>query len=284
MYWAKIFLIQYLFNIFQAPEALRALLQRTKEGQDIWAGMDHSEVGSYIHNLMLASQNILASQKPPDSAVNHLLPELMKEHLLKMQNNNGDIERLSRPSPSNSVIIKVERPKSESDLEAEDSSSNVILKIPSFKPTSSKNGCDVFRGTSEPTGSLISPPITTDSSNSPPILPPKGGLIIKDVKDVIAQSISQKFQQSLDPPRNRPVLDMDFSRGGFTPPLGTGVSVIKSQQDLNRQFQPQQQSQQQSQQQQMTGTKQGSGGKGEFALLKNILLYEIHLFDMWLCV
>lgn len=114
--------------------------------------MDHSEVGSYIQNLVLASQNILANQKPPDGAVNHLLPELMKEDLLKMQNNNGETEKLSRPSPCNSVITKVERPKSESDMETEDSSSNVILKIPSFKPTSSKNGCDVFRGSVEPVG------------------------------------------------------------------------------------------------------------------------------------
>lgn len=79
---------------------------------------------------------------------------------------------------------------------------------------------------------------------------------------MIAQSISQKFQQTLESPRTRPVLD-DFNRGGFTPPLVTGVSVIKTQQDLNRQFQPQQQQQQQqSQQQQMGGKQQGSGGKG----------------------
>lgn len=127
-------------------------MQRTKDGQDIWAGMDHSEVGSYIQNLVLVSQNHLANLKPLDSAASHLLPELMKEHLLKMQNNNGETERLTRPSPSNSVITKVERPKSESDMETEDSSSNVILKIPSFKPTSSKNGCDIFRGSVEPTG------------------------------------------------------------------------------------------------------------------------------------
>lgn len=112
---------------------------------------------------------------------------------------------------------------------------------------------------------MISPPITTDSSNSPPILPQKGGLIIKDVKDVIAQSISQKFQQSLEPPRVRPGLDIDFNRGGFTPPLGAGVSVIKTQQDLNRQFQSQQQSQhQQHGQQQQMSSKQGTGGKGKY--------------------
>lgn len=131
---------------------MKTLLQRTKEGQDIWAGMDHSEVGSYIQNLVLASQNILASQKLPDGAMNHVLPELIKEDLLKLQNNNGESDKLSRPSPCNSVITKIERPKSESDMETEDSSSNVILKIPSFKPTSSKNGCDIFRGSIDSTG------------------------------------------------------------------------------------------------------------------------------------
>lgn len=106
---------------------------------------------------------------------------------------------------------------------------------------------------------MISPPITTDSSNSPPILPTKSGLIIKDVKDVIAQSISQKFQQTLEPPRTRPVLEMDFNRGGFTPPLSASVSVIKTQQDIGRQFQQQQQSQQ--------NTKPpGTGGKGVFII------------------
>lgn len=87
-----------------------------------------------------------------------MIPDFVKrimaeEQLFKMQqNNNGDSEKLTRPSPSNSVITKIERPKSESDMETEDSSSNVILKIPSFKPTSSKNGCDIFRSSMELTG------------------------------------------------------------------------------------------------------------------------------------
>ncbi|CAH1170556.1 unnamed protein product [Phaedon cochleariae] len=219
------------------PDALKTLLQKSKEGQDAWTGMDHSEVGPYIQNLILASQNMLASQKPPEAAViNHMIPELMKrmmaeEQLLKLQNNNGDSDRLSRPSPSNSVIMKVERPKSESDMETDDSPSNVILKIPSFKPMSSKNGCDVFRPQGESTGSMISPPVTSESS-SPPILPPAckpAPLVARDVKDAIAQSIGQKFQEA----RRPPVLEMgDFGRGGFTPPLG----MVKVQQDVGRHY------------------------------------------------
>ncbi|KAJ8968183.1 hypothetical protein NQ314_002442 [Rhamnusium bicolor] len=240
------------------PDALKHLLQKGKEGQDVWAGMDHSEVGPYIQNILLASQNLLANQKPPDGSVlNHMIPEFVKrmmaeEHLLKIQNNNGDSEKLIRPSPSNSVITKVDKPKSESDMETEDSPSNVILKIPSFRPTSSKNGCDMFRSAVEPTGSMISPPVTSESG-SPPILPTKG-LIIKDVKDVIAQSISQKFQQTLEP--RRPIMDIDFKRGGFTPPLGSGISVIKTQQDVNRSYQPPKP------QQNTSSGSSSSGGKG----------------------
>ncbi|KAJ8982726.1 hypothetical protein NQ317_019517 [Molorchus minor] len=223
------------------PEALRMLLQKGKEGQDIWGGMDHSEVGPYIQNILIASQNLLSNQKPSESTViNQMVPEFVKrmiaeEQLLKIQNNNGDMDRLTRPSPSNSVVCKIEKPKSESDMETEDSPSNVILKIPSYKPTTCKNGSDLFRCSVESTGSMVSPPVTSESG-SPPILPGKG-LIIKDVKDVIAQSISQKFQQSLEP--RRPIIDIDFKRGGFTPPLGSGISVIKTQQDIGRPYQQQ---------------------------------------------
>nr|ATI99809.1 ecdysone-induced protein 93 [Leptinotarsa decemlineata] len=236
----------------QPPDALKTLLQRGKEG------MNPSEMGPYIKNLIMASQNILANQKSPEGTP--MIPELMKmiaeEQLLKQQHqqyNNGDNERLLRPSPSNSVITKIERAKSESDMETEDSPSNVILKIPSFRPTSSKNGCDIFRNPVEATGSMISPPVTSESG-SPPIMPNKG-LIIKDVKDVIAQSISQKFQQSLEP--RRPIIEVDFKRGRFTPPLGAGISVIKTQHEMNRQYQPPPKPQQH-----LNDTTTTTGGKG----------------------
>jgi transposase-like protein len=213
------------------PEAVKALLQKNKEGQEAWAGLEHSEVGPYIQNLLLASQNLLANQKPMENSVlKSVVPEFLKQMMTDDQTkSNGD--NVTRPSPSNSVITR--QPKSESDMEAEESPSNVILKIPSFKPTSSKNGCDLFRNTAE-TGSMVSPPVTSESG-SPPILPGKG-MTIKDVKDVIAQSISQKFQQNLEP-RRPPMMEMDFKRGGFTPPLSGGISVIKTQ-DLTRPYQP----------------------------------------------
>ncbi|KAJ8960054.1 hypothetical protein NQ318_009495 [Aromia moschata] len=233
-------------------DALRTLLQKGKEGQEAWAAVEHSEVGSYIHNILLASQNLLANQKPPEGSIlNHMIPEFVKriyaeEHILKMQNNNGDVEKLTRPSPSNSVVTRMDsRSKSESDMEMDESPSNVILKIPSYRPTTCKNGSEFFRGGAVPEQptSVVSPPVTASESGSPPILPPAAaavvgkGLVIKDVKDVIAQSISQKFQQSLEP--RRPIIDMDFKRGGFTPPLtAAGMSVMKTQPDIGRPYQP----------------------------------------------
>lgn len=216
------------FSALDNQEALKALLLKNRETQpDIWSGLEHSAVGPYIQSLLLATGGLLPGQKQIDGDSNSIIPDIMKriagerllKEQLKMQHNNGDSERVSRPSPSNSVIMRNDRVKSDtSDMETEDSSSNVILKIPSFKPTTSKNGTDILYRSPVETGSLVSPPLTSES-NSPPILPGKG-MTLKDVKDVIAKSISQKFQQSPEPLRHPSMMDIDFKRGGFTPPLG----------------------------------------------------------------
>ncbi|XP_066253034.1 mushroom body large-type Kenyon cell-specific protein 1 isoform X2 [Euwallacea similis] len=248
------------------PDAIKLFLQKAKESQETGSPpADHSEVIQYLQvylQALIASQNFLANQKPPDGSVlNHIIPELAKrlivEEHLKMQNNNGDSERLPRPSPSNSVITKMERP-SEVESEPAESPSNVIHKIPSYRPTTSatsRNGCDIFSRSNslDSSSRLVSPPVTNDS-NSPPILPGKG-LLIKDV-------IAQKFQQSLDPTVRRPMaMDLDMKRGGFTPPLGGLPSVIKTQQEASRQFQHHQQAQQSQPKPQNPGG-QPTGGKG----------------------
>ncbi|CAH1121723.1 unnamed protein product [Ceutorhynchus assimilis] len=256
------------------PEAIKLFLQKAKEGHEAGSTpLDQSEVIQYLQvylQALIASQNILANQKPPDGSVlNTIIPELAKrlivEEHLKMQNNNGDSERLSRPSPSNSVIIKVEKP-SDVDPEPIESPSNVIHKIPSYRSATSatiNNGCDIFIRNNSLDSRLVSPPVTSES-NSPPILPGKG----LHIKDVITQSITQKFQQGLDTPIRRPMgMDLDFKRGGFTPPSsGSLPSVIKSQHEASRQFQQQQQQQHQHHQPpsakpQNQGS-QVSGGKG----------------------
>lgn len=225
------------------PEVLKTiLLQRSTEGMEPWPNIEQNDFGAYIQSL------ILSSQKPPEGNVlssvdffKRILPEKV----------NGDSDRLSKPTDS--VITKTEPARSEPDIDTEsESSSNVILKIPSFKP--SKNGSDLlFRGIES---SIASPPVTTSESSSPPIIPNK--VTIKDVKDVIAQSISQKFQQPIVEPITRPILDMNFKSSSFTPPLGSSISVIKTNpQEVNRLF-PQQTP---SKPQQNTSG-QPTGGKG----------------------
>lgn len=229
-----------------APDALKSLL--------IGRSKEEPPINPYLHSFLLGSQG--GPKFVGDAGV---LPELIKRmfedqmakaHQLQQQHNNGDSSSplVIRPSPSNSVIVRTAT-RSESDMETEESASNVILKIPSYKPTgsssSNKNG-DMslyhHRSSLDSSGSMVSPPVTSDSG-SPPISNLHHPL--KDVKDVIAASISKKFQQSEQPEQlSRPLLRhsishpeshmLDFKRtGGFTPPLG-GISVIKTQ-DLTRQ-------------------------------------------------
>ncbi|KAB0794684.1 hypothetical protein PPYR_11523 [Photinus pyralis] len=213
------------FSNLDNQEALKTLLQRGKEGSDSWTGLDHSAMGPYIQNLLLTSGVNFQSQKPTekDALLSECIKRLSSDDRYK---NNGE----ARTSPS-SVVTKVEKCRSESsDMETDESPSNVILKIPSFKPTTSKNGNDFYRSDSVP---IVSPPVTSESG-SPPILPGKG-MTLKDVKDVIAKSISQKFQQTPEPIRMPPIMEMDYKRTGFTPPM-VGMPQMKNQHDLPRPY------------------------------------------------
>lgn len=230
------------------PEVLKSiLLQRSTEGSEPWPNIEQNEFGAYIQNL------ILSSQKPPEGSVLNPV-DFFKRMIPDQQKVNGDSERHLKPN-TDSIITKPERARSEPDMDTEsESSSNVILKIPSFKP--SKNGSDLlFRGIE---GTIASPPVSTSESSSPPILSNK--VTIKDVKDVIAQSISQKFQQPVVEPVTRPMMDINFKSSSFTPPLGSNISVIKTNpQEVNRLF-PQQAPSVKPQQQNTSG--QPTGGKG----------------------
>nr|WAT94099.1 E93X1 [Henosepilachna vigintioctopunctata] len=233
--------IRRLTNV--EPEVLKSRLQINKDRSETSPQFEQGEIGSYIENF------ILALQKPQENSIQAELFKRMiaENHLMKLHKVNGDSERLTRPG-TDSVITKVEKPRSEPDMDTEsESSSNVILKIPSFKPTFNKNGSDLlFRGIE---GSMVSPPVTSES-NSPPI---------KDVKDIIAHSISQKFQQPVVEPMRRPIMEMDFKSNSFTPPLGPSISVIKTNpQEVPRVFP--QHAPPKPQQQNSTG--QPTGGKG----------------------
>lgn len=231
-----------------APEALKAiLLQRAGKEGDLWAGLEHSAVGPYIQNLLIANQH-----KPEE----FMLPEIMRKIIAEEQHlNNGDSEKSHlQPSPSNSV----KNVKVEPDTDAEESSSNVILKIPSFKPTTSKNGCDNLFNSA-----VISPPVTSESSGSPPIMP--GNVL--SLKEAISKSIIQRFRQSPEP--HKMPVDMEYKRAGFTPPLGA-IPVIKNHHDSpqmpqpNRNFTPtmNKQPQQNNSNSNNNSSSSATGGKG----------------------
>ncbi|XP_021914483.1 mushroom body large-type Kenyon cell-specific protein 1 isoform X2 [Zootermopsis nevadensis] len=131
--------------------------------------------------------------------------------------------------------------------------SNVILKIPSFKPTS-KNGVAPGSGGSaaDPQESSSQQFVRGSDSSSPPTIPPSltGKGIGVSLREVIAKSISQKFQQhgSGDVSRlqlpsklllaHDAVIEPPFKRGRFTPPLGANspsvtASVIKQHNNNN---------------------------------------------------
>ncbi|XP_071050001.1 mushroom body large-type Kenyon cell-specific protein 1 isoform X2 [Onthophagus taurus] len=189
-------------------------------------------VGPYLQNLL--QQGVGGGggggvdpkpQIDPDPILREVLRKIVVEEKLRPHHhNNGDSEKLTRPSPSNSAGLRQEK-RSESDMETEEVPSNVILKIPSFKPTTTpialpKNGCDIIKNPMEHVGAVISPPVTSNESASPPIQPK---MSLKDVKDAIAKSICGKFHQSPDP--RFPIPDLDIKRG-FTPPLG-GLPIIQ---------------------------------------------------------
>lgn len=131
--------------------------------------------------------------------------------------------------------------------------SNVILKIPSFKPTS-KNGVASGSGGSaaDPQESSSQQFVRGSDSSSSPTIPPSltGKGVGVNLRDVIAKSISQKFQQhssgDISPLQlsSKLLLAHDtgieppFKRGRFTPPLGASspsvtASVIKHNNNNN---------------------------------------------------
>jgi len=190
-----------------------------------------------------------------------LLEEQMKKQHQFKQNfhpNGAHADETTGRDPEKSAVrpstVAIEE---SSDAEACSSTgatppSNVILKIPSFKPTS-KNGVASGSGGSggssaaEPQESSSQQFIRGSDSSSPPIIPPSlvGKGIGVSLREVIAKSISQKFQQHSSgdisplhlPPKlllgHETGIEPPFKRGRFTPPLGASTpssvtaSVIK---------------------------------------------------------
>nr|XP_018900951.1 PREDICTED: mushroom body large-type Kenyon cell-specific protein 1 isoform X1 [Bemisia tabaci] len=234
--------------------------------EQLWSGLDQSALAPYLAQILAAGGNNLnaallgqispflaanARQRhppvpeerpasaspapdfvpkfPPQAHLSDLVRRMMAEEKMLLEEQqkkdprsfqiNGS--RTSEPRASSSGL-----PSSKDD---ENSASNVILKIPSFKPAS-KNGLESsFQSPDFPLGvkvssadsmvSVVSPPIggARSESSSPPSM--VGRNFSMNFKEVIAKSISQKFQQ----PPNEHIPSpsgLNFRAGLFNPGLG----------------------------------------------------------------
>nr|CCM97102.1 E93 [Blattella germanica] len=220
---------------------------------DAWGGLEHSALGPYVAELLAAQKNPASTPGDKSPTSGDFLPKfptpLLPEFVRRMM--AEDKLQSFHPNGAHADEREPERPLR--DQESPDPSpgmatppSNVILKIPSFKPTS-KNGVASSSGSTEPPPPLPPPPPPESSSQqlsdscSPPVPSLVGKGIGVSLRDVIAKSISQKFQQhsELSPKLGMvPETEPPFKRGRFTPPLVAGASatsVIKHNNNNNSQ-------------------------------------------------
>lgn len=213
---------------YPGSDSLRTLLQHGKKedgspsppvypvfpshAPELWNGLDHNALGPYISRLltptnpfvMTASKNSPTERTPTDPPADFISKlsqlDIVRRMMLEQEQKkerflNGS--RLDEPGPSSSLC-------QEDENSGSGTSPNVILRIPSFKPTP-KNGlpseASVFslglKAGESNQHSLSSPPTSVgrSESSSPPSL---GKGVNVSLRDVIAKSISQKFQQPGD--------------------------------------------------------------------------------------
>nr|CAD7459035.1 unnamed protein product [Timema tahoe] len=262
---------------------------------DMWGGLEHSTLAPYISNLLAAagmSNRVSHRESIPGNFAkfpNHLLPEIMRrmvteekilfdEHLRKnisigpsIHLNGSHSEDEENRKNRREVIVHPKATSREDDefMDVDTAGTaasgtatppNVILRIPSFKPTSKNGVASGSSGGVEPLllnqnihkSDVASPGLVQVSSqpfcfethsNSDSCSPPVNSLIGKGVgvslRDVIAKSISQKFQQHsaetmlpLSHPQHKilsssnEIDDPTYSHRQFTPPLSNTPSSI----------------------------------------------------------
>ncbi|XP_075209790.1 ecdysone-induced protein 93F [Lycorma delicatula] len=233
-------------------------------GVDIWSGLEHSALGPYISQLLSGSLtrpgNPFVSRASPGEQTTsetsgeflpkfpQPIPDLVRrmmagdrllqgEQAKKDRNFQLNGSRQSDPGPSSSRLSQ-EANREETSGSA--TPPNVILRIPSYRPAS-KNGVpgeSTPLHPSFPLGvkvgdssqhSVGSPPISgaRSESSSPTAMVGKG--IGVSLKDVIAKSISQKFQQppELQHLQHTPPLE-HFRRGEFPSHLTCNPPIIRN--------------------------------------------------------
>ncbi|XP_054286182.1 mushroom body large-type Kenyon cell-specific protein 1-like isoform X2 [Macrosteles quadrilineatus] len=215
-------------------------------------GLDHSALGPYINRLLganplgtvnpftMGSRNSPPQRSPTESQndlkMSHLelvRRMMLEERLIQEEQQKKDRSfmngsRLGEPGPSSSIA-------QDDETSGSGTPPNVILRIPSFKPVPKNSPGDhsmfplgVKIGESSQ-HSVISPPISAGrSESSSPTSIGKG--ISVSLKDVIAKSISQKFQQPTDLhhlPHTPHGLD-HYRRADFSQALGCSSPIMRN--------------------------------------------------------
>ncbi|KAK0183099.1 hypothetical protein PV327_001169 [Microctonus hyperodae] len=271
-------------------DSLRTLLQRGQETGTEWPGFEHANIGPYIQK-MLAAAAPFKGLETQDYRIPEVMRRLMSEDKRLNNDVNGDQHshlhhhhhhhhhQTSQQSQQISQQTQQQRvPMSNDDFnpnieeEASDSAQGrAILKIPSYKPAntpgSSKNNGEPnsfaqnFAVGSNVAGSpgLLERASPAFSGASSPTNSLAGKTVGVNFRDVIAKSISSKFQEgqaglsgqvavSGQSPASILSDTNPFKRGRYTPP---------------QPLQSQQQQQQQTKSQALDNkSKPGSGGKG----------------------
>lgn len=234
---------------------------------ELWSGIEHSALGPYINQLFGGNINSLShpntftsipgsssspNERSPTDSPGDFLPKfpapielvrrmMVKERIMHEEHQKKEQRQFqlngSRPGEPGPSSSGANHETSHDETSGSATPPNVILRIPSFKPTS-KNGVPgdsigyplaVKVGESSQ-HSVLSPPIsgTRSESSSPPGMVGKG--ISVSLRDVIAKSISQKFQQPTDLHHmaHTPTGLEHFRRNEFTPPQGCNPPIIRN--------------------------------------------------------
>ncbi|XP_026474462.1 mushroom body large-type Kenyon cell-specific protein 1-like isoform X3 [Ctenocephalides felis] len=237
-------------------EGLRSLLQKGATGNkyyepDVWGGMDRRAIAPYLQSLIAAG--VLPGPRVAETAATD--ERKTKDAELNNGKSVSDEELAKRLQRNCGVIVRSDltQATNERNADADDSAANVILKIPSFKPVggstpnstptsnnSQRNGGDAF----QQLFSIASAGLdnSAHSSNTTDSTSPQ----VVCLRDVIAKSISEKFQQC--PPNHETapsdklpatslavdgienLNSLSLKRERITPPVqqGQGISVIKN--------------------------------------------------------
>ncbi|XP_026673928.1 mushroom body large-type Kenyon cell-specific protein 1-like isoform X3 [Ceratina calcarata] len=265
-------------------ESLRALLQRGQATGAEWPDLEHANIDPYIQKMLAAAapfkgidvmRKLMSEDKRLNKSVNgdQTQPHQQLHHHLASQAQSQTQQQQQQQQQQRGPITNDDFNPNIEEEASDSAQGRAILKIPSYKPAStpgcsSKNGdpgasaafAQGFAAAASSPGLLerVSPAFSGTSSPTNSL-----GKTVVNFRDVIAKSISVKFQegQTAGMPGCQPAGVVQsqqtmltdpspFKRGRYTPPQPATAQ------------QSQTQAKSQSQQQEANKSKPATGGKG----------------------